>query len=287
MTEKNEPRPDQLKAVGCFKGRLKFGSNYVQFIAEDWETVVQAIGPQVACRLQEGIEEGYFTIWPRPRGIELRTLNSDPHPALDLGIMKICGRINWMSGDLISLQVSDRHRIAVIVKGYLPNVRLRQIWKIEATREGEDWAILDAELIKDAPENQKKKPKATAKPEAKVEPKPEPKPEPVDNVVPIRKGKPIVSGKLEVTIKFSELPEPTEVDGKMQIMLDCGGQSAIAAFSKKTWKKNAAKMSEYPQWVAAISGKIGGIQNNVIMLENPGIQVFEKKVKEVKEAIAG
>jgi len=39
---------------------------------------------------------------------------------------------------------------------------------------------------------------------------------------------------------------------------------------------------EYPLWVTAISGKMGADTAKGFVLEQPGVQVFEKKPKEVK-----
>jgi hypothetical protein len=47
----------------------------------------------------------------------------------------------------------------------------------------------------------------------------------------------------------------------------------------KVWKKLEEAQAAYPQWVAAIKGKLGQRTAKGFMLDEAGIQVFEKKPK--------
>ena len=51
----------------------------------------------------------------------------------------------------------------------------------------------------------------------------------------------------------------------------------------KTWNKLAEASKNFQQWVAVITGDMGENIKNGFVLENPGIQIFEKKPKEPKE----
>ncbi|NEQ78519.1 MAG: hypothetical protein F6K23_39340 [Okeania sp. SIO2C9] len=51
----------------------------------------------------------------------------------------------------------------------------------------------------------------------------------------------------------------------------------------KTWKKMEQAAANYPQWVAAISGKLGEETDQGFVLQQPGVQVFEKKAKTPEE----
>ena len=95
----------------------------------------------------------------------------------------------------------------------------------------------------------------------------------------------MIQGRIpEITIKFSEKPElPTE--GK-KVMLEIQGENNVtvkAEVNRKTLKKQVAKMDEYEEWVGALSGKIKSISaDGVVSVEGAGLQVFEKKKKELK-----
>ena len=95
----------------------------------------------------------------------------------------------------------------------------------------------------------------------------------------------MIQGRIpEITIKFNEKPElPTE--GK-KVTLEVQGENNVtvkAELNRKTLKKQVAKMDEFEDWIAALSGKIQSISaEGVIELEGAGLQVFEKKKKEPK-----
>lgn len=95
----------------------------------------------------------------------------------------------------------------------------------------------------------------------------------------------MIQGKIpEITIKFSEQPE-LPAEGK-KVTIEVKGENDVvvkAEVNRKTLKKQVAKMEEFEEWVAALSGKIQSISaEGVIELEGAGLQVFEKKKKEPK-----
>jgi hypothetical protein len=47
----------------------------------------------------------------------------------------------------------------------------------------------------------------------------------------------------------------------------------------KAWKKFEEAQAAYPQWVAAIKGKLGKRTAKGFVLDEVGIQAFEKKAK--------
>jgi hypothetical protein len=90
----------------------------------------------------------------------------------------------------------------------------------------------------------------------------------------------MITGKLEITIKINELPEAIEVqNGWKQFHIDCNGRSVQVTVKPKVWKKLTDAAESFPQWVAAIGGQMGAPIKGGFILENPGIQVFEKKPK--------
>jgi selenophosphate synthetase-related protein len=93
-----------------------------------------------------------------------------------------------------------------------------------------------------------------------------------------------VTGKLEVTIKINELPEieSTDKNGWITFYLDCDGRIFTATVKPKVFKKLQDAQADFPMWVAAIAGKLGAVTEEGFILDEPNIQVFEKKPKEAK-----
>jgi hypothetical protein len=91
-----------------------------------------------------------------------------------------------------------------------------------------------------------------------------------------------IQGKLELTIKINELPVDVSVDknGWKSFDLDCDGQILSVTVKPKVFKKLEDAQANYPQWVAAIAGKMGEATETGFVLFEPNIQVFEKKPKE-------
>lgn len=94
-------------------------------------------------------------------------------------------------------------------------------------------------------------------------------------------------GKLELTIKINELPSANTVEnGWQQFELECDGRIVTVRVRPKMWKKLTDAQANYPMWVAAIAGKMGQITDKGFVLEEPNIQVFERKPKETKPEAA-
>jgi hypothetical protein len=90
----------------------------------------------------------------------------------------------------------------------------------------------------------------------------------------------MIAEKLEVTIKINELPKYQAVENSwQQFDLDCDGRIISVTVKSKIWNKLTRFASSYPQWVAAIAGKLGQETKNGFVLEEPNIQVFERKPK--------
>lgn len=90
-------------------------------------------------------------------------------------------------------------------------------------------------------------------------------------------------GKLEVTIKINELPVPTEVEnGWKEFAIDCDGLLVTIKVRPKIWNKLEQASRDFPLWVAAIAGKPEQVTNKGFRINQPAVQVFEKKPKEAK-----
>ena len=94
--------------------------------------------------------------------------------------------------------------------------------------------------------------------------------------------------KSEVTIKFSgSLPTATPAENKkVQISLtDQNGIVFTAQLNAKSWRKAESNTAEFADWAGAVSGKLGQRTENGFEIIDAGIQVFEKKAKEVKAEV--
>lgn len=90
----------------------------------------------------------------------------------------------------------------------------------------------------------------------------------------------MISGKLELTIKINELPQAETVEnGWQHFDIDCGDHIVSVTVKPKVWKKLTDAQANYPQWIAAIAGKMGEQTEKGFVLLEPNIQVFERKPK--------
>lgn len=96
------------------------------------------------------------------------------------------------------------------------------------------------------------------------------------------------SGKLELTIKINEMPDDirTVENGWKEFDLDCDGQLVRVKVKPKVFKKLEQAQESYPMWVAAIAGRMGEPIAGGFVLDQPNIQVFERKPKEPKPETA-
>ncbi len=105
-----------------------------------------------------------------------------------------------------------------------------------------------------------------------------------DEISQIKKPKSgIINGKMELNIKINELPTAKTVkNGWQEFNVDCDGTIFTIKVKPKVWKKITTANEMYSMWVAVITGKLGAKINKGFRVEQPGIQVFEKKPKAPK-----
>ena len=89
----------------------------------------------------------------------------------------------------------------------------------------------------------------------------------------------LVPGRLELTVKFSELPQPLPVQGGLKIGIQTGEGIVTAILPPKIWRKLEQAAQDHPHWVAALSGSLERIKDGEIALQHPSVQVFERKVR--------
>jgi len=95
-----------------------------------------------------------------------------------------------------------------------------------------------------------------------------------------------IDAKLEVTLKFSTLPKAKAAgQGTMAFALKTpDGQFVTVEVSSKAWNKLVKTAEDWPSWIAALTGTMGERTEQGFALENPGLQVFERKPKAPAEA---
>jgi hypothetical protein len=89
-----------------------------------------------------------------------------------------------------------------------------------------------------------------------------------------------IPGKLDVTLKINQLPQAKPTSAQtMLFVVQAEGRRVVVELKNKAWKNLTTAAKDYPQWVAAIAGKMGEALEGGFRLENPTVQVFEKKPK--------
>jgi hypothetical protein len=89
-----------------------------------------------------------------------------------------------------------------------------------------------------------------------------------------------IPGKLDVTLKINQLPQAKPAaSGTMLFAVQAEGRTVIVEVKNKPWNTLKKAAEQYPQWVAAITGQMGEAIDGGFRLENPSLQVFEKKTK--------
>jgi hypothetical protein len=96
----------------------------------------------------------------------------------------------------------------------------------------------------------------------------------------------MVPGKLECTIKITQLPPESEIStdkhGWKHFHIDCEGHSVLVALRPRMFQKIVEAGKQWPLWLAAINGRMGPCQGQGFTLLEPSVQVFERKPRPEK-----
>jgi hypothetical protein len=65
----------------------------------------------------------------------------------------------------------------------------------------------------------------------------------------------------------------------MLFAVHADGQTVVVELKNKAWNTLKTAAENYPQWVAALTGKLGEAIEGGFRLVNPAVQIFEKKPK--------
>lgn len=88
--------------------------------------------------------------------------------------------------------------------------------------------------------------------------------------------------RAEVTLKFSELPEPTPVPGdgkRVTLRFSVPPFTFVAKLRNKSINKARRAIDEHDEWTGALVGKLGSTVDGKLVceLEEAGLQIFERK----------
>ena len=89
-----------------------------------------------------------------------------------------------------------------------------------------------------------------------------------------------IPGKLDLTLKINQLPPAKPASpGTMLFAVQAEGRIVVVELKNKAWNTLKTAAESDPLWVAAISGKLGEAIEGGFRLENPAVQVFDRKPK--------
>jgi hypothetical protein len=89
-----------------------------------------------------------------------------------------------------------------------------------------------------------------------------------------------IPGKLELTIKLNQFPDPvaTGQNGWKEFRVDCGpGREVTVTLRPKLFAKLEAAQAAGTPWVAALAGQLGPRTPTGFALTEPNLQVFARK----------
>lgn len=92
----------------------------------------------------------------------------------------------------------------------------------------------------------------------------------------------LVRGTLDpITIKITDLPDALEVEnGWQEFTIDVGAAIITITVRPRIWKNFVDAITQYENWFAVITGRMGELTDVGFVLEQPGIQVFEAQVSD-------
>jgi hypothetical protein len=94
-----------------------------------------------------------------------------------------------------------------------------------------------------------------------------------------------MEARSEITIKFSGSLPTAKPAANKKVEVELTDQNGIvftALINAKSWRKAETNASEFADWAGAVSGKLGQRTEKGFEVVDAGIQIFEKKPKEVK-----
>lgn len=92
-----------------------------------------------------------------------------------------------------------------------------------------------------------------------------------------------IPAKVDVTVKFSQLPKVRFGATSVAFAVEAEGRTIMIEVGRKAWRKLEIAVAEWPEWACTVQGKLGPEIEGGFMLREAGLQMFEKKPKLPKE----
>lgn len=87
-----------------------------------------------------------------------------------------------------------------------------------------------------------------------------------------------IPGRIEIVVKINQLPaEVRNIGHEVQFTIDTGEQIVAVTMKLRIWERLVQVNQGDVPWVAAIKGKMGMRTEKGFVLEQPAVQIFEKK----------
>ena len=92
-----------------------------------------------------------------------------------------------------------------------------------------------------------------------------------------------LNGKIDITLKFSQLPNQIiDYSSDKEFLLNADGTEVTVRLSSHLFQRLEQANQRYSSWVCLLEGKMGASTEKGFVLDEPKIQVFEKKPKVVE-----
>ncbi len=282
------------QAIGELRGTLVVAEDGTKFLETEEARYLAFIPPQVEKKYQDKYQgqQGHWRVYPQftEQGLAFQvvSLSDQPHK----GHRQFTLQGDWMESGQLQIW---RNAVAGEVNAYNWQPRSLPIsWSDAPPADGAFWQ-LEAELINGTlkivaaegpfshPPRLEKLPESKSQRQGLGTPLPKPQLKREQSIatetISWEEVTP-VSGKLELTIKLSTLPQVLKANGDCHFKVECNGRVVQISVKQKQWSKLETASATYPQWVAAIAGQMGAATADGFVLEQPNIQVFERKVRD-------
>lgn len=252
--------------------------------------------------------------------IEPTAVESNPQGVTQVNQFLILGRVTHIEELIVTLLLKRNRRpfkaqdnkFSFTLRGELPIDAVGQYWQFKVQRQEWNWNIIEAQPAQTVPTKAQPLEKSSKKTRQSPDKQNQPTPlvgqvgdeinletrERVEQAVSSvsSSNKPpssteapttptdskLVTGKLEVTLKFNQFPAnvKTVASGVKEFEVDTGSRKVTIALKPKLFTKLEKAQATSPSWVAALTGKIGELTESSFVLVEPNLQVFQLEPKE-------
>jgi len=94
----------------------------------------------------------------------------------------------------------------------------------------------------------------------------------------------LIPARIEISVKINEVPKAFKIikNGWYRFIVG-DAQPVVMKAMPRFWNKLTKAEEDFSSWVGVITGKFGQPYKKGFVMENPVLQVFEKKPKKPKD----